>query len=312
MGGEGPVVVLGAGGYLGRALSGRLVGRRPLRLVSRRARPDRAPEGWREVELLETDLGVPDAVEQAVADAAAVLHLVHSPHPRLGWRGGDPVGRALMERVLSACPAQVPVVFASTVRTTRPASSGAYEEDKRAAERLLGEASAAGSVRGVTLRLPTVYGVDTTTHGSADPGRGVVATMTKRALASEELELWGRGDGRRNLVHVSDAARAFELALEHALPLAGRSWDVCGDETLTVGELFESIAGEVAQVTGRPAVGVRRVEEPDHATGGDAADVLVDPAPFRALTGWTPDIGWSAGLRETVRSIMHDESTSEE
>lgn len=302
--GRAPVVVLGAGGYLGRSLSARLVGHRAVRLVSRRPPGGVTAEPRAEVELVGTDLGAAGTVEAVVEDAAAVVHLVHSPHPRLGWRAGDPVGRALLERVLQACPSGVPVLLASTVRTSATGPPSTYQADKREAERLLEQASAAGRVLGVALRLPTLYGVDTSVRGVVDPGRGIVASMVARALASEDLQLWDRGTVRRNLLHVSDAARAFEVALLEATSLSGGVLDVCGEDTLEVAEVFGDIAREVARATGQRPVRVRGGDAPEHATGEDAADVLVDPAAFRRLTGWRPVVPWSPGLRATVSEVM--------
>ncbi len=72
-----------------------------------------------------------------------------------------------------------------------------YGRQKPAAENVLKDATAEGVLRGVSLRLPTVYG-----HGpeSTTDDRGVVSAMARRAMAGEQLTMWHDGSVRRDLL----------------------------------------------------------------------------------------------------------------
>ncbi|MEU5158454.1 NAD-dependent epimerase/dehydratase [Streptomyces sp. NPDC020875] len=316
------VVVLGASGFLGGALTGALA-RRPgeLRLVARRPTP--VPAGSvAEVRAYRADLTEPDPLGPLVADADVVFQLV--AHTDNGWRvaDGDPVAEAVnvgtTRRLVAALrerPAGRPppvVVFAGTTSQSGPTGGRpltgaepdrpvtAYCRQKLAAERLLKDATAEGVLRAVSLRLPTVYGPGPA--GSGVP-RGVVAAMAASALAGRPLTIWGDGSVLRDLLHADDVVSAFLLAADHAGELAGRHWPVGTGHGMSLRALFSLIAEVVAEHTGRPPVPVVRVDPPAGAVAADTESVRVDAGAFRSRTGWTPVTDLRAGVRETVARL---------
>ncbi|EPH43886.1 putative UDP-glucose 4-epimerase [Streptomyces aurantiacus JA 4570] len=172
---------------------------------------------------------------------------------------------------------------------------------------MLKQATADGLVRAVSLRLPTLYGLAPRPGGE----RGVVAAMTRRALAGQPLTLWNDGTVRRDLLHVRDAAAAFAAALDHADALAGRHWPVGTGEGVALAELFTLIAWTVAEHTGEPSVPVRTEPPPDGAVGADQESVRVDPSAFHGRTGWRHAIRPRPGVRRTVAALVtREEHTS--
>ncbi|WP_326560826.1 NAD-dependent epimerase/dehydratase family protein [Micromonospora sp. NBC_01796] len=325
--GEPPLVaVLGASGFVGSAVTAALA-RRPVRLRAVARRPVTVPHGAvAEVETYAADLTTPGAVEAAVADADAVVFLVlHTS----GWRGADHdpasertnVGvlddlvRTLRSRRLPA-PA---VVFAGSTsqvglpprvpidgtETDHPAT--AYDRQKQAAEGLLRAATAEGVLRGVSLRLPTIFGP---APAPAAPDRGVVAAMARRALADEPLTVWADGAVQRDLLYVDDVAEAFVAALHHADLLAGRHWPLGTGVGVSLRDLFGTIAEVVAGHTGRPPVPVVSVPPPAQATGTDAHSMVVDASAFRAATGWRPLVPLREALDRTVTALVHPTRTA--
>ncbi|TXS51905.1 NAD-dependent epimerase/dehydratase family protein [Streptomyces sp. t39] len=322
------VVVLGASGFVGSAVTAAFAGR-PVRLravARRRSSVPLAPGVTADVRL--ADLTGAGELAAAVAGADVIVHLVmHSG----GWRAAesDPAARAanvgVMEDLCEILRAErrdgpPPLVLyagaASQVGLTpdRPIDGSepdvphtAYDEHKLAAERILMDATADGAVRGVSLRLPTVYGYVDAPHGA---DRGVVSFMVRRALAGEPLTLWHDGSVKRDLVHVEDVAQAFVAALGHGDALTGRHWLLGAGRGDPLGEVCRTVSGLVAARLGRPPVPVVSVEPPPTAPATDFSSVTIDSSAFRAVTGWQPVTGLRAGLERTVAALA-DTMTSE-
>jgi nucleoside-diphosphate-sugar epimerase len=312
------VTVLGASGFVGTAVARELAAR-PIRLRLVARREVNAPAGaLAEIESHPADLTAPGAMAAAVDGADAVVHLLAYIKGASHWRvseGDDAAERVnvgllrdLVDAVRTA-GTKPAVLFAGAVSEVgtaagervlgdeddRPASE--YDRHKLAAETALRAAHAEGVLRGVTLRLPTVYGRGT---DPAAPERGVVAAMMRKALAGEPLTMWNDGTVARDLVCVDDIARAFAAGLDHADALAGRHWLLGSGIPVPVGELFNRIAEAVADATGTPPVPVRRVV-PEHADPADGLGFVVGSTAFGDVTGWAPQVPLEDGLREAAR-----------
>ncbi|PSL05980.1 reductase EvaE/reductase VcaE [Haloactinopolyspora alba] len=320
------ITVLGATGFVGSAVLARLA-RRDVRLraVARAAAvpPAAAAAG---IEVVTADLTDREAMAAAVKGSDAVVHLLLSEG---GWRAADSDGaervnvgvmRELTEvlRADSGHEAPPVLVYAGAASQVgvppREPLDGSehdhpatvYDRQKVAAEQALVQATEAGWVRGVSLRLPTVFG---TSPGGAD--RGVVTAMVRRALAGEPLTMWHDGTVRRDLVDVSDIACAFEAALDHADGLAGRHWLIGAGRGDPLGRVFELIAQVVADRAGTGAVPVVSVPPPEHAPETDFRSVTIDSTRFRAVTGWRPRISLREGIDRLVTDLTwHDDETT--
>ncbi|MFF4508464.1 NAD-dependent epimerase/dehydratase family protein [Streptomyces sp. NPDC001401] len=313
------VAVLGATGFVGSAVLAALAGRE-LRLRAVARRPAAVSDGARaQVEVVTADLTDRAALAAAVKDADVVIHTLLCEG---GWRaaaepGGEQVNVGVMRDLLktAAGGGRRPLVIyagaASQVgapprepldgsEEDRPGT--VYDAQKLAAERLLLKASEAGLVRGVGLRLPTVYG-EGTVAGTAD--RGVVAAMARRALAGQEITLWHDGTVRRDLVHIADIAAAFVAVLDHADELAGRAWLLGAGRGDALGDVFRTVARHAAARTDAAAVPVVSVQPPAHAPTTDFLSVTIDSAPFRSVTGWRPRVALEEGLQRTVAALSH-------
>ncbi|MFD3682138.1 NAD-dependent epimerase/dehydratase family protein [Streptomyces sp. NPDC058613] len=316
------VVVLGASGFLGSAVVEALAGL-PVRVRAVSRREAAVPAGGAaRTEVLRADLTAPGELARAVAGADAVLPLAALIRGASGWRISEDdtaaervhVGmvRELVD-VLGArpggrCPA---VVFpGSNTQVGRGAPAridgteddrpeGVYDRQKHEAERLLKEATAAGSLRAVSLRLPPLFGAPAAT---ADD-RGVVSTMIRRALAGEPLTMWHDGTIRRDVLCVQDAAQAFVAALAHCDVLAGRHYPLGTGRAVPLGELFLAVARAVARHTGTDPVRVVSVPPPAHADVSDFRSLEVDPSAFTAATGWRSRTPLDEALERTVGAL---------
>ncbi|HET6707255.1 NAD-dependent epimerase/dehydratase family protein [Amycolatopsis sp.] len=317
------VTVLGSAGFVGSAIVATLA-KRPirLRLVSRRPTPV-PPHAAARIEVRAADLTDAAELAGALTGADAVIHLVKDA---AGWRGVEDSARServnvgVMRDLLGhfrahagsgpppavifagsssqvGVPASVPVDGSEPDRPDTP-----YDRQKQAAEELLAAATAHGSVRGLTLRLATVYG-QVSPAGPADPG--VLTTMVRRAIAGEPLTMWHDGAIRRDFVHVHDVASAFAAAIDHAPALSGRHWLVGTGHGERLRDVFGRVARLVAAYTGKPEVAVRSVPPPDTATPTDLCDMVVDSSAFRSVTGWRHETAVAEGLERTVAALTN-------
>ncbi|MFF5563814.1 NAD-dependent epimerase/dehydratase family protein [Streptomyces sp. NPDC012623] len=314
------ITVLGASGFVGSAVA-RALARRPVRLRVVARRPSAPDPGPAETSVVTADLTDRAALAEAVAGSDAVVHLLLADG---GWRaaesepGAERVNVGVMRDLVAVLPPDtgggVPplVVYggaASQVGTPprepldgsepdRPET--AYDRQKLTAEHLLLKATSEGRVRGISLRLPTVFGAGAA-PGAAD--RGVVSAMMRRALAGEPLTMWHDGTVRRDLVHVDDVAAAFTAALDRPDALVGGHWLIGAGRGDALGDVFRLVARTVSDHTGRPPVPVVSVTPPSHAPVTDFRSVTIDSAPFRAATGWHPTTSLPDGVRRTVAAL---------
>lgn len=320
------ITVLGASGLLGTAITRELAGR-PVRLRLVGRRPTTVPADCRaEVETRTVDLTTDGELADAVAGADTVIHLVaHIAGPgtwrvSAGDRVAERVNLGLVSELVAALRAQrrrTPpvVVFAGSMsqvgRATRQLIDGSepdepltgYDRQKLAAERILEVATAEGVLRGVTLRLATLFGQGT------DPihlDRGVVAAMTRRAVAGLPLTMWHEGTVKRDLLCVDDAARAFVAAVDRAPQLAGRHWLVGTGRATSVRELFTIVSERVSAATGEPAVPVVSVAPPEHSMPTDLLDFVLDPSAFVGASGWEPRVSLREALERVAVAFAKD------
>jgi nucleoside-diphosphate-sugar epimerase len=318
-GGDWPLIaVLGGSGFIGAAVVEALA-RRPIRLRTAGRRPQPVPTGAvAEVEVLCADLTARDGLEAAVAGADTVVHLLmHTAD----WReaAGNPaaervnvgVMRDLVE-LLGQSRRPPAVLFAGSTSqaglpermpldgTEPDRPTTAYDLQKQAAEQVLKAATAAGLIRGVSLRLPTVYG--DSPQGRLN-GRGVVSTMVRKAFAGEELTLWNDGTVERDLLYVHDAAGAFLAGIDHADVLAGRHWLIGTGRGVPLGDVLRTIADLVGARLRRSPVPVVCVPPPDLATATDMHSAVIDSSRFRAATNWRPRVPLHTALRRCVEAF---------
>lgn len=240
------VAVTGAAGYVGAALSRRLLNTGD-RVVGLTRRP---PTGGLQpgLEIIQGDVRDRRALDSLVGDADAVAHLaayVHRPaaSPREAREcfavnvGGT---RALIEAIERAGRSPR-LVFVSTVSVYGAALDGATEDapcspaspyavSKLAAEELVLDAFARGTAHGVVLRPAVVFG----------PGAPGNLAKLQRLLQRGLLPQIAGGCNRKSLVHIDDLVQVLALALARGAPQT--LYNVAADPPLTMRAIAESLA----------------------------------------------------------------------
>ena len=165
-----------------------------------------------------------------------------------------------------------------------------YGCSKGVADQYVLDAAGSYGMRTAVLRMSCIYGPRQ--FGTED--QGWVAHLLLRALAGEEITIFGDGRQVRDILHVGDAVAAYRLLLDRIDDVSGQAFNLGGGARNAVSLL--SFLGEVERETGL-APRVR------HATArqGDQAYFVADTARIEAATGWQAQMPWQAGVADLAR-----------
>ncbi|HXG43218.1 MAG TPA: NAD-dependent epimerase/dehydratase family protein [Gemmatimonadales bacterium] len=255
----GPVVLTGAGGFVGRRVLERLAaaGVADVRCLTRR--PERLAalvpplSGWR---YLAGDFTDPAAGGTLLAGAETVLHLaaVTGKAPRRAYHDVNARGTEALVRAAGEAGAPRFILVSSVAAGFADRPHYHYAASKEAAER----AVAASGLDYLVVRPTMVFG----------PGSPVQAGLSRLATLPAAV-LFGTGEVLVQPVHVDDLAAVLVAALE-LRPLGGRVVTVGGPDRVRLRELL---------------IRLRR------AAKGSAGPVLRLPLePWRSLLAWLEPI----------------------
>ena len=174
-----------------------------------------------------------------------------------------------------------------------------YDRHKLMAEDELKSAAAAGFVRGVSLRLPNVYGPGAHVR-SGD--RDVMNRMIRAAMRGETLTVYGAGDYLRDYVFIDDAVLAFLMAAGCPDEVNGRHFVIATGQGHTIAEAFRKITARVEAKCGRR---VAVASEPGWPlTAIEQRQFVGDASRFTAATGWSPSCSLEQGIDRTIEAYQ--------
>ena len=312
-----PVVVTGAGGFIGRALCAHFddAGRAFRAVVRARDSEAPLPPGVRAVRDLAT---APESeLDAIVAGAGAIVHLAARVHV-LQETSTDPpsafrVSNALATTRLVQAAIRANVsrfVFASTAKvngeSTRPgrpfhpddppAPADAYARSKLDAERELLRLAAGTALDPVILRLPLVYG----------PGVAGNFLALEDAIARGHALPLGAIRNRRSVLGLGNLVDAIDAVLD--APVAPRGVHFVADaESISVAELTRAVAASLGVEARLRAVPVPLLRLAGFLSGRRASierltnSLEVDTSSFASATGWRPRHSLAHGLVATAR-----------
>jgi|SRR5215207_170531 len=306
-----PVLVTGAGGFIGGHLVARLAaeGARVRALVRYNSRNERGtldwlqPEVTADVDVVLGDLRDVESVERAAHSVEVIFHLgaqIAIPYsfvnPRdffetnvLGTlnvaqaalRGG---ARRLVHTSTSEVYGSARTVPITEHHPLEPQSP--YAASKVAADKLVDAWHRTYELRTTVLRPFNTYGP----HQSA---RAVIPTIVSQALAGGRVRL-GSLHPRRDLTYVEDTVAGF-LATAESDAAIGRTLQLGAGHDVSVGEIVDLVGA----VLGREL----EVEHDDARVRPAQSEVerlISDSALAHELTGWQPQVDLREGLARTV------------
>jgi nucleoside-diphosphate-sugar epimerase len=190
----------------------------------------------------------------------------------------------------------------------------AYERSKLASEIVLREIAQARGMEYVVLRPSVVYGP-----------RDARMRKLFRMVSRGRFPLFGSGDGRRHMVHVSDVVDAFMRACTEP-GAANKEMIIAGREPVPLRHLLRVLADIASVRRYGPQLPLApmlllaaltedlcrllRVSPPLHRRRMDfyVADAAFDCSRARELLGWEPKVELTDGLARTLQAYRDDDA----
>lgn len=296
------VLVLGGGGFIGTAVSQRLLEQgHAVSVFNRDPAESNHPLRGR-VKWICGDFAEYQDFSGALAGADAVVHLVSTTVPKSSME--DPVADVrtnlcgtlrFMDEVVAAGVRKV--VFISSGGTiygrsqylplderhpTEPVVP--YGIVKLAIEKYLRMYSEMHGISVTVLRVSNPYG-----ERQGQSGQGAVGAFLRNGLAGKPIDIWGDGSVVRDYIYVDDVANAFALALEH-------------DPSYSVFNIGSGIGLSLNQVADRieRALDLKITRNYHPGRTIDVPANVLDCSLAARQLGWEPTVPIEEGIRHTA------------
>ena len=141
-----------------------------------------------------------------------------------------------------------------------------------------------------TYGLPVTVSRSANNYGPHQHPEKLIPHMIACALKDEPLPVYGTGKNVRDWIHVEDHCRAIDLVLQRGVP--GEIYNVGANEERD----NLSLVRELLQILHKPESLISFV--PDRK--GHDLRYALNASKLRGALGWTPEVPFGRGLRETV------------
>ena len=302
---DGHFLILGGGGFIGQAVTRRLVQLgQPVTVVARNA-PLHTLSGvaWRRGDLSDNAL-----IKEVLTGCRAVIHLATTSTPgtysREPLREGEENILPLLQlmQTLDSRP-ELPLIYLSsggaiygnpqTLPVTEEhalAPLSYHAAGKAAAEHFLGVFARQGHKVAI-LRPSNVYGPGQPHKASF----GVIRSLLEHLRRGTSMEIWGDGETVRDYLYIDDLVEACLKTLDYPASVTFNVGSGVGHSLNELCRLAERVTGRQLDLHYRPA------------RGGDVKAVVLDISRIRRETGWRPHVNLEEGLRRTWAKLL-DES----
>lgn len=179
------------------------------------------------------------------------------------------------------------------METTPLDPSSAYSASKAASDLL-----ALAAFR--THEFPAMVTRCSNNYGPYQFPEKLIPLFITNAMADAPLPLYGDGKNIRSWLHVDDHSRAIMMVLEKGR--AGEVYNVGGAPESEKENV--DVTKEILKILSKPETLIKRVSD----RKGHDRRYAVDYSKIEAELGWTPQIDFSTGIKDTVRWYQSNQS----
>lgn len=301
------VLVLGGGGFVGRALVDGLSAQgRPVIVASR----SQAAFDHPLVENVTGEFRQPEELIPLLQRCRTVVHAATTSTP--GTSAAQPLREVqtnlhLTTSLLHALQQHpsVELIYLSSggslyADSVEPSDENAplhprsyHGAGKLAAEAFISAWCDQFSGKAVSVRPSNVYG-----PGQPErPGFGVIPAAFGKILRGETLRVWGDGSARRDYVYITDLVRLCLAILSRPMANGLQVVNCASGASVTLNELFCALEAS----SGRPLY-----RSYDDRRAVDASCIAIDASLAYRTYGWAPQISLEAGLKGTWEQFVRD------
>ncbi len=141
-----------------------------------------------------------------------------------------------------------------------------------------------------SFRMFNVYGAG---QSLTNAYQGVFAIFIGNVLRGEPIRIHSDGEQSRDFVHVSDVARAWVDAIDNPVSY-GQVINLGTGKPTSVNQLCDVVLESFGKTRDSYPV------EYHAAQPGDIRQSAADIRRARAALGWTPEVDWESGMRQTI------------
>ena len=141
-----------------------------------------------------------------------------------------------------------------------------------------------------TFGLPVTISRCSNNYGPYHFPEKLIPLIISRALADEELPVYGKGENIRDWLHVSDHCKAIDLIIHNGK--VGEVYNVGGHNEKTNLEVVKTIL----KALDKPESLIRFVTD----RPGHDMRYAIDPAKLEKELGWKPEYTFETGIKQTI------------
>ncbi len=147
-----------------------------------------------------------------------------------------------------------------------------------------------------TFGLPVTVSRCSNNYGPYHFPEKLIPLMISRALADEELPVYGTGQNVRDWLHVEDHCAAIDLILRHGR--VGEVYNVGGHNERTNLEVVKTIL----KALNKPESLIRYVKD----RPGHDMRYAIDPTKLEMELGWKPKYNFDTGIQQTIEWYLNN------
>lgn len=307
------LLITGAGGFLGQALLSRL-GNIPCEItaISRRLKSFHSPEA--QIQFFEPDYGSRDFWKKVLPGTDFIFHFAAQTsvskaeeNPLEDFRM-NVLPLLILLQVCEEMELKPAILFAGTATQVGlvpllPVDESVpsqpltlYDLHKQMAEDYLKFFVRRRLVRGLSLRLPNLYGPG---QEVISQDRGILNRMIARAMRGEPLTLLGEGQAVRDYLFHEDAVAAFLAAGAKIEELNGGHFIVGSGKGISLQKVFQLVLERVEIKLGIKGSLEQKAEA--ILSPIETRNYVADIGLFSELSGWQPKISLQEGIDACIK-----------